>query len=131
MQAVLSEKLNIYRLSKPDHTGGTDAAGNISKQKGSNEMDRGELVREAIRKAKEEEIRKKKDATVITEHENGVKTITTFYRKGNAVWCRMKTGCIESNSRVYKIGTNKPYIRDMGRYWYLGQEEIKAMNSVL
>ena len=38
MQAVLSEKLNIYRLSKPDHTGGEAAAGNISKQKGGNKM---------------------------------------------------------------------------------------------
>lgn len=94
-------------------------------------MDRGELVREAIRKAKEEAVKKYNDATIITEHENGVKTITTFYKKGKAVWCNMKTGCIESNCRVYKIDTDKPYIRDMGHYWYLGQEEIRAMKTVL
>ena len=38
MQAVLLEKLNIYRLYKPEHNGGEYAAVNISKQKGGNEM---------------------------------------------------------------------------------------------
>lgn len=94
-------------------------------------MDRGELVREAIRKAKEEAEKKFNDSTIITEHENGCKTVTTFYKKNKSIWCKMTTGCIETDSRVYKIDTDKPYIRYMGRYWYLDAEHIKAMKATM
>lgn len=89
------------------------------------------FIQEAIRKAHEEAEKKYNDATIITEHENGSKTTTTFYKKGKAIWCKMTTGFIETNSRVYKIDTDKPYIRDMGRYWYLDAEHIKAMKAAI
>lgn len=40
-----------------------------------------ELVKEAIKKAHDEASEKDKKTTVITEHENGAKTVTKFYRK--------------------------------------------------
>lgn len=94
-------------------------------------MERSELIKESIRKAYEEAEKKYNDTTIITEHEGGSKTVTTFYKKNNAVWCKMTTGCIESDCRVYKINTDKPYIREMGRYWYLDEEHIKAMKAAM
>mgnify|MGYP006967341563 CR=1 FL=1 len=84
---------------------------------------REELVTEAIEKARKAQQEEKESRTIITEHENEVKTVTEFYRKGKAIWCKMTTGCITTNSRVYKVNTDKPYIRDMGAYWYLGERE--------
>lgn len=43
----------------------------------------------------------------------------------------MITGCIRENSRVYKVNTDKPYIRDMGIYWYLSEQEKEAANYLL
>lgn len=94
-------------------------------------MDYSTLVKNAIRKAQTEAKEKYDNATVITEHESGVNTVTTFYKKDKAVWCRMTTGCISHDNRVYKVNTDKPYIREYGRYWYLGEKEIAAMKSVL
>lgn len=89
-------------------------------------MNRTELVQNAIKAAYEEQNKR----TIITEHESGVQTITTFYKKNKAIWCKMVTGCITTDSRVYKVNTDEPYIRDLGRIWKLGEEEkaiVKAM----
>ena len=88
-----------------------------------------ELVKEAIKKAQDEAKQKEIKTTVVTKHENGTETITKFYRKGKAVWMNMKTGCIETNSRVYKVNSEKPYTRDCGRYWYLTGEFLEAMRN--
>lgn len=85
-----------------------------------------ELVKEGIRKAYEEEAKN----TIVTKHEDGVDTITKFYKKGKAIWCRMTTGCIETNSRVYRVNSDEPYIRDMGCIWYLGEEEKRIIASM-
>lgn len=41
----------------------------------------------------------------------------------------MVTGCIETNSRVYKVNSDRPYTRDCGRYWYLTGEFLEAMRN--
>lgn len=43
----------------------------------------------------------------------------------------MITGCIREDSRVYKVNTDKPYIRDMGKYWYLSEQEKEAVKYLL
>lgn len=43
----------------------------------------------------------------------------------------MTTGCIREDSRVYKVNTDKPYIRDMGKYWYLSDREKEAVKYLL
>lgn len=43
----------------------------------------------------------------------------------------MITGCIREDSRVYKVNTDKPYIRDMGKYWYLSGKEKEAVKYLL
>lgn len=93
--------------------------------------DRSRLVIKALREAKEEAARKHDAATIVTKHENGSQTITTFYKKGKAIWCKMTTGRIETNSRVYKVDSNKPYIRNLGKYWCLDSDHIRAMKAAL
>ena len=88
-----------------------------------------ELVKEAIKKSHDEASERDKKTTVVTEHENGTKTVTKFYRKGKVVWMNMVTGCIETNSRVYKVNSDRPYTREMGRYWYLSGEFLEAMRN--
>ena len=88
-----------------------------------------ELVKEAIKKAHEEAEEKENKTTVVTEHENGTKTVTKFYKKGKAIWMKMVTGNIETNGRVYKVNSEKPYTREFGRYWYLKGEFLEAMRN--
>lgn len=90
-----------------------------------------ELILKGIVKAHNEHDELEDKTTIITEHENGVKTITKFYKKNNDIWCKMITGCITSDNRVYKINTDKPYIRGYGRYWYLGEREKQAISYLL
>lgn len=85
-----------------------------------------ELVKEGIRKAQEVEERN----TLVTKHEDGVNTITKFYKKGKAIWCKMTTGCVETNSRVYRVNSDEPYIRDMGYIWYLGEAEKRIIANM-
>lgn len=90
-----------------------------------------ELIIAGIAKAHKEQEEQDAKTTIITKHKDGTETITRFYKKNGAIWCRMVTGCITSDSRVYKINTERPYIRDLGRYWYLGTEEKKAISYLL
>ena len=57
--------------------------------------------------------------------------LRAFIKKGAAIWCEMITGCIREDSRVYKVNTDKPYIRDMGKYWYLSEQEKEAVKYLL
>lgn len=90
-----------------------------------------DLIKASIEKAYAEKKQKEEKTTVITEHENGIKSIMHFYKKNGAIWCHTETGCITDDYRVYKVKTEKPYIRDHGLYWYLGKEEKKAMSYLL
>ena len=92
--------------------------------------DYGTLVREAIEAAKKEYNAAKKATTVVYDHEDGTQTITEFYKKGKAIWCRMTTGCIVQESRVYKVKSEKPYIRNFGSYWYLDDEDKAAISAL-
>lgn len=88
-------------------------------------MNRAELVKSAIKKAYEE----KENNTIITEY-NGVQTVTTFYKKNKAIWCKMVTGCITTDNRVYKVNTEEPYIRGMGGYWRLTGNELAIVKRM-
>ena len=90
-----------------------------------------ELVRGAVAKAHEKQKEIEKHTVFTTRHDSGVNTVTRFYKKGAAIWCEMITGCIREDSRVYKVNTDKPYIRDMGKYWYLSEQEKEAVNYLL
>lgn len=91
----------------------------------------GELVRGAVIQAREKQKEIEKHTVFTTRHDSGVNTVTRFYKKGAAIWCEMITGCIREDSRVYKVNTDKPYIRDMGKYWYLSEQEKEAVNYLL
>lgn len=89
-------------------------------------MTRQELVKKGI-----EEARKERDRyTIIREHDNGTDTVETFYVKNKAIWLKMVTGCITSEFRVYKVNTEEPYIREMGRYWILGDREKEVVKEL-
>ena len=90
-----------------------------------------ELVRGAVIQAHEKQKEIEKHTVFITRHDSGVNTVTRFYKKGAAIWCEMITGCIREDSRVYKVNTDKPYIRDMGKYWYLSEQEKEAVKDLL
>ena len=90
-----------------------------------------ELVRGAVIQAHEKQKEVEKHTVFTTRHDSGVNTVTRFYKKGAAIWCEMITGCIREDSRVYKVNTDKPYIRDMGKYWYLSEQEKEAVNYLL
>ena len=90
-----------------------------------------ELVRGAVIQAHEKQKEIEKHTVFTTRHDSGVNTVTRFYKKGAAIWCEMITGCIREDSRVYKVNTDKPYIRDMGKYWYLSEQEKEAVNYLL
>ena len=90
-----------------------------------------ELVRGAVIQAHEKQKEIEKHTVFTTLHDSGVNTVTRFYKKGAAIWCEMITGCIREDSRVYKVNTDKPYIRDMGKYWYLSEQEKEAVNYLL
>ena len=90
-----------------------------------------ELVRGAVIQAHEKQKEIEKHTVFTTRHDCGVNTVTRFYKKGAAIWCEMITGCIREDSRVYKVNTDKPYIRDMGKYWYLSEQEKEAVNYLL
>ena len=90
-----------------------------------------ELVRGEVIQAHEKQKEIEKHTVFTTRHDSGVNTVTRFYKKGAAIWCEMITGCIRENSRVYKVNTDKPYIRDMGKYWYLSEQEKEAVNYLL
>lgn len=91
----------------------------------------GDLVRGAVIQAHEKQKEIEKHTVFTTRHDSGVNTVTRFYKKGAAIWCEMITGCIREDSRVYKVNTDKPYIRDMGEYWYLSEQEKQAVNYLL
>lgn len=80
-----------------------------------------ELVRGAVIQAREKQKDIERHTVFTTRHDSGAHTVTRFYKKGSAIWCEMITGCIREDSRVYKVNTDKPYIRDMGKYWYLSE----------
>ena len=90
-----------------------------------------ELVRGAVIQAHEKQKEVEKHTVFTTRHDSGVNTVTRFYKKGTATLCEMITGCIREDSRVYKVNTDKPYIRDMGKYWYLSEQEKEAVNYLL
>ena len=90
-----------------------------------------ELVRGAVIQAREKQKDIERHTVFTTRHDSGVNTVTRFYKKGAAIWCEMITGCIREDSRVYKVNTDKPYIRDMGKYWYLSEQEKEAVKYLL
>lgn len=90
-----------------------------------------DLVRGAVAQAHEKQKEIEKHTVFTTRHNSGACTVTCFYKKGAAIWCEMITGCIRENSRVYKINTDKPYIRDMGKYWYLSEQEKEVVKYLL
>ena len=90
-----------------------------------------DLVRGAVIQAHEKQKEFESHTVFTTRHDSGVCTVTRFYKKGAAIWCEMITGCIREDSRVYKVNTDKPYIRDIGIYWYLSEQEKEAVNYLL
>lgn len=86
-----------------------------------------ELVRGAVIQAREKQKDIERHTVFTTRHDSGAHTVTRFYKKGSAIWCEMIAGCIREDSRVYKVNTDKPYIRDMGKYWYLSEQEKEAV----
>lgn len=69
-------------------------------------------------------------ATVIHTF-NGTPVVTRFYRNKNGnIWCRETYGSIVNESRVYAIST-KPYTRWACKRWYLEDEDLMAMRSLL
>lgn len=90
-----------------------------------------ELVRGAVIQAREKQKDIERHTVFTTRHDSGAHTVTRFYKKGSAIWCEMIAGCIREYSRVYKVNTDKPYIRDMGKYWYLSEQEKEAVKYLL
>lgn len=90
-----------------------------------------ELVRGAVIQAREKQKEIERHTVFTTRHDSGACTVTRFYKKGSAIWCEMTTGCIREDSRVYKVNTDRPYIRDMGKYWYLSDQEKEAVKYLL
>jgi hypothetical protein len=90
-----------------------------------------ELVRGAVIQAREKQKDIERHTVFTTRHDSGAHTVTRFYKKGSAIWCEMIAGCIREDSRVYKVNTDKPYIRDMGKYWYLSEQEKEAVKYLL
>lgn len=90
-----------------------------------------ELVRDAVIQAREKQKEIERHTVFTMRHDSGAHTVTRFYKKGTAIWCEMITGCIREDSRVYKVNTDKPYIRDMGKYWYLSEQEKEAVKYLL
>lgn len=90
-----------------------------------------ELVRGAVIQAREKQKDIERHTVFTTRRDSGAHTVTRFYKKGSAIWCEMITGCIREDSRVYKVNTDKPYIRDMGKYWYLSEQEKEAVKYLL
>lgn len=88
---------------------------------------RTQLVIAAIEQARQ----KQQENIIVTDHDNGYRTVTEFYKKGFAIWCRMTTGNIITDSRVYKVNSDSPYIRNMGGYWYLGEPEKKIIKNIM
>lgn len=90
-----------------------------------------ELVRGAVIQAREKQKDIERHTVFTTRHDSGAHTVTRFYKKGSTIWCEMIAGCIREDSRVYKVNTDKPYIRDMGKYWYLSEQEKEAVKYLL
>lgn len=90
-----------------------------------------ELVHGAVIQAREKQKEIERHTVFTMRHDSGAHTVTRFYKKGSAIWCEMITGCIREDSRVYKVNTDKPYIRDMGKYWYLSEQEKEAVKYLL
>lgn len=88
-------------------------------------MTRTELIQNAIADAYEAANK----ATIVNKFNNGTVT-TRYYRKGKRIWCREVCGNIVNESCVYAVNT-KPYVRWMGRKWYLDGEALEAMKTVL
>ena len=57
-------------------------------------------------------------------------SIYTYYRKGNALWCDIETGSIHTSHRIYKVNTDKPYIRWGGAFFYLEDEEKEIIKNI-
>ena len=90
-----------------------------------------DLVRTAVQKAQNRQKDIERHTTIVTKHDNGADSVAIFYKKGSAIWCRMATGSIIVNAKVYKVDTDKPYIRNIGTYWYLGDREKACIKYLL
>lgn len=88
-------------------------------------MTRSELIQNAIADAYEAAHK----ATVVHVYD-GTPVVTRYYRKGNRLWCREMCGSIVNESCVYAV-TTKPYVRWMGKKWYLEGDSLEAMRSLL
>lgn len=90
------------------------------------EIDRTPLIQEAIKKAYED-----LGSRTIASPEGFKKT---FYIKNKAVWLKEydTDGRAWADNRVYKVDTDKPYVRWMGSYWYLTDtEELRIIKKLL
>lgn len=89
-------------------------------------MDRSILVIEAMKKAKAEQDKN----TIIKEYQKGVKSTTRYIWRNGAVWYISNTGCIHDECRVYKLNTERPYIRSFGRYFYLSGKDYEIAKKI-
>lgn len=88
-------------------------------------MTRAELIQNAIADA----YKAANKATVVHVYD-GTQVVTRYYRKGNRLWCKETCGNIVNESCVYAV-TTKPYVRWMGKKWYLEGDSLTAMRSLL
>ena len=90
-----------------------------------------ELVKAAIREARQTAEEQRKKATVSEMYE-GRLLETEYIKRGGAIWQQIRVdGEITSENRVYKVNSDKPYTRGFGQYWYLDDEAKAAMQAVL
>ena len=90
-----------------------------------------ELVKAAIREARQTAEEQRKKATVSEMYE-GRLLETEYIKRGGAIWQQIRVdGKVTSENRVYKVNSDKPYTRSFGQYWYLDDEAKAAMQAVL
>lgn len=69
---------------------------------------------------------------IVTDYHDGRKIDTVYTRKGaGVVSTTYIDGDATTTSKVYKINTDKPYVRWGGRKWYITDEHLEIMRSVI
>ena len=90
-----------------------------------------ELVKEAIKKARDKENEQRQKA-IISEMYEGKLLETEYIKRNGVIWQQIRIdGEVTSENRVYKANTEKPYTRGFGQYWYLDNDAKEAMKSVM
>lgn len=69
---------------------------------------------------------------IVTTYNNGDKIETVFFKKSTGVFQKIIiNGSAANETKIYKVNTNEPFTRWAGRKWFITDEYLEALKTVV